>query len=727
MDIDKLFSITWPCTAEGANREVSCPSGVGLASRYCGTEGNWTRPDTQACESAVYANVTRLNQLLDVLIPTPPVVYGDLLKILSILEKNSNVVGSGSIPDELVVLELVSQTISVLVSDTNRDLLVGLQSDRPVAELLLNYTDRFVRNLAMRNCTDLNIEYDRVNFRVTPVSQTADVIMLSAANINIGEESLSPSVDILPGGGASCASIVAIENLAGLVTETSSSLKFGSKGLADSSFERILISSPVLSVDLYQNNQIIIDEGGDPLVRLNIPIDTSDIDFDKYKIEVAVGFLSSEYGVPRWEGGGIDLVSSDVAYTVSAEITHFTSFTALIGLDALSVTSFVIPVITYVGCSIAILCLALSLIMYVIFGYRLLKRIYHFVHFNLALSLLLSYIVFMISVQLGYANFLQLIPCKIISGLLTYLILVTFLWMLVEIVVTLFMAVWPYYRIKKKYFILFFCISWLAPLLYTVITLPFFHPYLVSPPFDTNSINLNPFSGVCWIHADVSTNVAVLFLAIPAVVITFAIIAIALTVGIYVLLRSIRIDEPELPKSAKTSIRLLILFSIIFPFVIIGWLFGLLAISLKSNILFWLFAISASAQGVLFLLLVLLIHNSIYFSVFKLMARVCKCLHINSLQRCLTQEPSRDVSGYDEPFTDEPTATHLSIPHITPSESTTSTTRVPPGTEQEMTLLSKPIQELQDLVVYLNERAFDKPRPSWGENEDYYDNLTTRI
>ena len=728
IDTDTLFSIAWPCTAEGASREVSCPTGGGTASRYCGAGGSWTQPDTQSCVSAAYANLTQLDQLLGVLIPTPPVVYGDLLQVLSILGENSNNAGSSSIAEERAALDLVSQTISLLVSDTNIDLLIGLQRDRPVAELLLNYTEVFVRSLAMRDCTTLNIEHDRVNFRVVPVSQAVGGITLSAANINIGESSLSPSVEILLGD-ASCASVVFIENIAGLVTETSSSLQFGSEGLADTSFEQIIISSPVLSVDLYQNNQIVSEEGGDPLVRLNIPIDTSDIDLDKFRIEIAVGFLSSESGIPRWEGDGIDLVSSSVAYTVSAEATHLTSFTALIGVNTLSVTSSVIPVIAYVGCSIAILCLVLSLIMYVILGYRLLKKIYHFVHFNLALSLLLSYVVFMLGVELGYANFLQLIPCKIISGLLTYLILVSFLWMLVEMIVILIMAVWPYYNINKKYFILFFCICWLAPLLYTLITLPFFHSYLVSPPSNANNTttDLSPVSGVCWIHADVSTSVAVLFLAIPAVVVTLAIITISITVGIYVLLRSVRIDEPELPKSAKASIQLFILFSIIFPFVIIGWLFGLLAISLRSNVLFWLFAISASAQGILFLLLVILIRNSIYLSILRLMARVCKCLHIKSLQRCLTQQPSREVSGYDEPFSDEPTATHISITHITPSESTTSTTRAPPETDQEMTVLNKPIQELQDLVAFLDKRAFDRPKSSWKENKDYFDNLTTRI
>ena len=727
-DTDQLFNITWPCTAEGANREVSCPEGVATSSRYCGTEGNWTRPNTQSCESDAYTNLTQLDQLLDILITTPPLVYGDLLNIISILEEYSNNVGNSSVEEEIEVLELVSQTISALVSDTSIDLLVGLQRDRPVAELLLNYTDVFIKSLAMRDCTEFSIESDRVNFRVSSVSQSAaGVKTLSAANIIIGESSFSPSIDILSGD-ASCASFVVIENLAGLVTDTSSSLQFGSEGLVDTNFDQIIISSPILSVDLYQNNQIINDKGGDRLVRLNIPIDTSDIDLEKFRIEVAVGFLGSQYGISQWEGDGIDLVANDVAYTISAEVTHFTSFTALIGLNTLSVTSHVIPLITYVGCSVAIVCLALSLIMYVTFGHRLLKRIYHFVHFNLALSLLLSYIVFVIGVELGYANFLQLIPCKIISLLLTYLILVTFLWMLLETVVILIMTVWPYSRISKKYFIIFFFISWLAPLLYTLITLPFFHPYLVSPPFNSNNINqLNPVSGVCWIHADVSTNVAVIFLAIPAIVITLAIIAISITVGMYILLRSFRIDEPELPKSAKTSLRLLLMFCIIFPFVIIGWVFGLLAISLKSKPLFWLFAISASAQGVLFLLLVILIRNSIYLSILKLMARVFKFLRISGLQRCLTQQPSRDVSGYDEPFSDEPTATNLSIPHITPSESSTSTTRVPPATEQEMTILHQPIQELKDLVAYLNERPFDRPRSRWVENEDHYDNLTTRI
>ena len=719
-ETDSLFSLTWPCTAGGASREVTCPTGGRVAVRKCRRDGTWEDPSTLDCVSDSYANLgLNINDLLITVLGTPPVVFGDLVVSLNILEENSRNLQTESTQYARSVLNTASQVMSNLVTDSSINLLRALEKEVPIAERLLDSIDRFVDNLAVRNCSAVRLQYDRVSFQVIKVSDLSNQLSISADNI--GENGMSPSVDILQSIEVQCITYAVIENLASVVADTSS-LRFGSIGLDGSVFEEILISPTLQSVNLYKDDQTVIEKGGNPLIRLHFHISTANIDLESHRVEVAVGYLTSQSGIARWEGDGVGVVHGRVTSTVSVEVIHLTSFAAILGITAISPTSSVLPLITYIGSTIAIICLGLSLILYVILGRVLLKKIYHFIHFNILLSLLLSYVVFMLGIELAYANFLQFIPCKIVSYTFTYLLLVTFLWMLMETIVILIMARWPYYHINIKYYILFFCVSWIGPLVYTLVTLSWFHTYFISPPFDPNIPLTQPVSGTCWIDTSSSTtNITISILAIPTIIIKISILSLA--IAVCVILRFANRDEPELPRSTKASIRLLITISILYPLIVTGWLFGLLALSLKINILFWFFALFASAQGVVCLILVT-IRSSIYNSMLKLVRRVSKWLHL--------QRTSGEELDYDAPFSDEPTTTNLSIQQDSPSQSRPSSIRShspprPLSLQQEMTILKKPIQKLDDLKRFLEERSFDRPGNRLVEEQTYFDNLTTRI
>lgn len=720
-ETDSLFSLTWPCTAGGASREVTCSTGGNVAVRKCRRDGTWEDPSTLSCVSDSYANLgLNINDLLIAILGTPPVVFGDLIVSLNILEENSRSLHMESTQYGHSVLNTASQVVSNLVTDSSINLLRALEKEIPVAELLLDSIDRIVDNLAVRNCSAVRLRYNRVSFDIIEVPDPPNQLSVSADNLHIGENGMSPSVDILQGTEVECATYVVIENLASLVVHTYS-LRFGNIGLDSSVFEEIQVSSTLVSVNLYKDNQAVSEKGGDPLIRLHFPISTADIDLGSHRVEVAVGHLTSQSGMARWEGDGIGVVSDSVTSTISVEVTHLTSFAAILGITATLPTSLVVPLITYIGSTIAIVCLALSLILYVIFGRVLLKKIYHFIHFNTILALLLCYVVFMLGIELAYADFLQFIPCKTVSFVFTYFLLVTFLWMLIETIVILIMARWPYYHINIKYYILFFCISWIGPLVYTLLTLSWFHTYLISPPFDPTMPLTQPVSGTCWIDTNLSTNFTILILSIPTILITISIFSLAITVC--VVLKFVNKDEPELPRSTKASIRLLITISIYYPLIVIGWLFGLLALSLKINILFWFFAIFASSQGITCLVLIA-VSASIYNSMLNLVRRISKWLHL--------QHTSGEELDYEAPFTNEPTATNLSIHQVSPTQSRASSIRShsPPRSlsiQQEMTILTKPIQELEDLKQYLEARPFDRARNRWKEEQTYFDNLTTRI
>ena len=84
-----------------------------------------------------------------------------------------------------------------------------------------------------------------------------------------------------------------------------------------------------------------------------------------------------------------------------------------------------LQIVSYIGCGISSICLFITVVFYTLMGYvvkscvvividvytfqnsyrkKLFNAVHYFVHLNLALSLLLGYVVFMIGIELGTSS-----------------------------------------------------------------------------------------------------------------------------------------------------------------------------------------------------------------------------------------------------------------------------------------------------------------------------------
>ena len=133
------------------------------------------------------------------------------------------------------------------------------------------------------------------------------------------------------------------------------------------------------------------------------------------------------------------------------ECDHLTHFAILLSAEPLNLTDAVVlslEVIGYVGVSISLVAMCLTITTFTIFKYviilhflkrpsnllRSLHNMRNYIHINLCISLGIAQLIFVAGVNLSASDHVP-IHCQVITVLLHYFFLVSFMWMLMEGVV----------------------------------------------------------------------------------------------------------------------------------------------------------------------------------------------------------------------------------------------------------------------------------------------------
>ena len=706
---DNIFNITWPCTSEGAKRYVDCPEGKSRASRICAAAGSWGSPNTISCVSDKFANFTgssndRLIQL-EVVSESIVSVSGDVIITLEIVLENSEIV-LDELDDRIAAVNQTANIISNLVRPENRAVLENTQIEQPVVQRILSAVNSFANNLGTQR---VRID-DSPNVFIETFSllseEDGDSIEIVANNIKVGEEEKSPSI-LIPLDRNQLnrtTTFVVIKNLGNILTNISEYLTFGTAGIGIDYFQNISIVTPIITLNITQNGSSV-DEVD---VQMFLPIDIQTSTRSYYR-PVCVFIQDQNSANPQLAQEVNETTAGDNVKVVRCPARKSASFLVIVGINDLSDQSIVLNIISYVGCSLSTVCLTLSISIYILFGYKLLKKIYHFIHFNLALSLLLTYLVFMLGLELPYVNVLEYIPCKFVSALMQYVLLSMFMWMLMEGVVIFIMINFPFRKFTKKFFFAFFCISWLSPLLYVIVISPFFHPYLISPPYfgyqaptntsnstsgtDSNTtIPVNPTPGFCWIHNDEDTN---LIFAVTTPILL--IIATNILIFLIVAIRCIILIKQQksvhlLAKSQKLGIRLFRLSIVLFPVLGFGWSFGLFAVISHVAVFAWIFTILGSGQGVFILFFVVLIRKDIRTSILRALNLKSKFSYLST----------KITSQFTRPTTSS--QLYWNLARLLEEDMLTRSTL---ELAKQQGLLS-PIMEIDELLVFLENKPWEQ-------------------
>ena len=600
------------------NGYATCSNANGNATRQCDTLGVWSDTiSTIECVSFGYQSVLntsnvaqQISNLVTIINTTMLRYTGDIRIVLKVLHSTSELTAMELEPKEYLQVAMdTANVVNILVSDTNKQQLVEAPTQLQVAQTIINVLENQTRYIATNtdgklkfNGKNLFIENRIVNNSIVNTIMAYDTDTIGTTPIVLIPIGTDRELIV---------SVAIIRNIGSLVTDFSDEITIGTKGFKLTQFEELesfvtkRIVTPMVSVQLFAENQKTIAE-----FEIIFTLDLGDFDTNRYRVSAKCLFLED-----KWLDSGIRTEKQNGAIKCRPE--HTTAFVALIAVNRLENQSTVLNFISYIGCCVSMVSLILSLTIYIIFGRKLLRKIYHFVHFNFALSLLLLYTIFVGGVETAYDDIWNYIPCKLVSILTQYLILVVFIWMLIEGVIILIMIQWPFQVFNWRYFVSFLLLSYFLPLMYLIPFVPFYHQVYISPPAYNETGTIEGTAKYCFLHADVNNNnFIILSIIIPIALIIGLNIFIIAFVGIrFITIISRQKSISRYRRSRKTGLKLFRLFIVMFPLLGLGWTFGLLAINSNFTVFAWLFTIIGSSQGFFFLIFVVLLRQDIQNSI----------------------------------------------------------------------------------------------------------------
>ncbi|EPY85060.1 putative G-protein coupled receptor 133 isoform 1 [Camelus ferus] len=142
-------------------------------------------------------------------------------------------------------------------------------------------------------------------------------------------------------------------------------------------------------------------------------------------------FLDFSSGEGVWSNQGCALTEGNLSYS-TCRCTHLTNFAILMQVVPLELAlghQVALSSISYIGCSLSVLCLAVTLVTFAVLSSvsTIRNQRYH-IHANLSLAVLVAQVLLLISFRFEPGT----TPCRVLAVLLHYFFLSAFAWMLVE-------------------------------------------------------------------------------------------------------------------------------------------------------------------------------------------------------------------------------------------------------------------------------------------------------
>ncbi|XP_055511519.1 LOW QUALITY PROTEIN: adhesion G-protein coupled receptor D1 [Leucoraja erinacea] len=187
-------------------------------------------------------------------------------------------------------------------------------------------------------------------------------------------------------------------------------------------------------------------------------------------------FLNFSSGRGVWSNEGCARIGGNISHSV-CRCNHLTNFAILmqvVPLELERVHVVALSAITYVGCSLSIVCLTVTLVTLAVLSSvsSMCNQRYH-IHANLSVSILAAHILLLLSFRFSPDT----LPCKVSAILLHFLFLSTFSWMLVEGLHLYNMVVRVFGSEDSKH-VYYYSIGWGSPLVICVMSVTStFHSY----------------------------------------------------------------------------------------------------------------------------------------------------------------------------------------------------------------------------------------------------------
>ncbi|XP_060711048.1 adhesion G protein-coupled receptor E1-like isoform X3 [Hemiscyllium ocellatum] len=303
--------------------------------------------------------------------------------------------------------------------------------------------------------------------------------------------------------------------------------------------------------------------------------------------------------VAAWSIQGCSLRDSNVTVTVCS-CTHLSSFAVLMALhDIGEIHSFNLYVITTVGIILSLVCLFISILTFILC--RSIKSVRTTIHTHLCVSLFLAEFLFLV----GISRTENKTSCAIIAGLLHYLFLACFSWMLLEGIQLYLMVVKVFNAnsMRLRYMCLF---GYGFPLLVVTISAAVY-----SEGYGTDRY--------CWL----SLKSGFLWAFIAPVCVIILVNAGFFILTVWRLVNKFSSLNPDMSELKKVRA---FTFTAIAQLCLLGctWIFGMLHFQENTIVMAYVFTVINSLQGAFIFILHCLFNKQVRDEYSKAFIRVCQ-------------------------------------------------------------------------------------------------------
>ncbi|XP_075390732.1 adhesion G-protein coupled receptor D1 [Tenrec ecaudatus] len=312
-------------------------------------------------------------------------------------------------------------------------------------------------------------------------------------------------------------------------------------------------------------------------------------------------FLNFSSGKGVWSNEGCTLTEGNLSYSV-CHCTHLTNFAILMQVVPLELArehQVALSAISYIGCSVSVLCLTATLATFAVLSSvsTIRNQRYH-IHANLSFAVLVAQVLLLVSFQLQPGT----AACRALAVLLHYFFLSAFAWMLVE-GLHLYSMVIKVFGSEDSKHLYYYGIGWGSPLVVCIISM-------------SSAIDSYGSSNNCWLS--LGSGAIWAFVAPALFVIT---VNIGILVAVTRVISQISTDNYKIhqdPNAFKLTAKAV---AVLLPILGTSWVFGVLAVNKQALVFQYIFAILNSLQG-LFIFLFHCLLNSEVRAAFKHKAKI---------------------------------------------------------------------------------------------------------
>ncbi|XP_029294812.1 adhesion G-protein coupled receptor D1 isoform X2 [Cottoperca gobio] len=345
---------------------------------------------------------------------------------------------------------------------------------------------------------------------------------------------------------------------------------------------KIQVASCLISLKVEPSPALSVNLSGAPLIKIVLTHILTKEQQEQLlnqsnKVFLYCAFLdySSNEGV--WSNEGCVRSDGNMTYSVCL-CNHLTNFAILMQVVPLKLTTghrVALSTIGYVGCSISIICLAITLVTFAVLSSvsTIRNQRYH-IHANLSFAILVAEILLLISARFDPGT----LPCKVMAVLLHFFFLSAFAWMLVEGLHLYSMVVKVFGSEGSKH-IYYYAIGWGSPLVICVVSM-------------TSALNSYGEVDNCWLSLK---NGAIWAFVAPALFVI--VVNIGILISVTRIISRISGESYKVHGDANAVKLTVKAVAVLLPILGISWIFGVLAVNTHSLPFLYIFAVFNSFQG----------------------------------------------------------------------------------------------------------------------------------